>query len=235
MSNKSTYEPKKHNPISTSLKFSFHITYIFLLTTATITFIEALRSPNSTVRHVLNLETAISLIAGYFYSIFLEKIASYEKGNNQINWGEITRLRYTDWSMTTPLMLLALSLTLSNNIGKNVPLSVIIVIFGLNYMMLYIGYLGETHTIEKWKACILGFIPFFAMFGIIFKKFVLPIYKLSNYVLFTIFTLVWSLYGIVYMFNELNKNIITNILDCFAKCWFGLGLWAYFSKIIVLK
>ena len=101
--------------------------------------------------------------------------------------------------------------------------------------MLYIGYLGETNSMKKWQACILGFIPFFAMFGLIFKKFVQPIYKLSNYLIFTTFTLVWSLYGIVYMFNEVNKNIIMNILDCFAKCWFGLGLWAYFSKIIVLK
>ena len=85
MSNKSSYETqKKNNPMPSSLKFSFHITYIFLLTTATITFIESLRSPNPTVRHVLNLETAISLIASYFYSIFLKKIEHYEIEDKKI-------------------------------------------------------------------------------------------------------------------------------------------------------
>ena len=37
------------------------------------------------------------------------------------------------------------------------------------------------------------------------------------------------------MLDDMYKNIGMNILDCFAKCLFGLGLWAYFSKIIVLK
>ena len=43
-----------------------------------------------------------------------------------------------------------------------------------------------------------------------------------------------QVYGVVYMFNEEYKNISMNILDCIAKCFVGLGLWAYFSKIIVL-
>ena len=34
---------------------SFYITYIFLITTSVITFIEALRSPIPQVRHILNL------------------------------------------------------------------------------------------------------------------------------------------------------------------------------------
>ena len=35
---------KKENPVQYYVKFSFNITYIFLLTTATITFIEAIRT-----------------------------------------------------------------------------------------------------------------------------------------------------------------------------------------------
>jgi len=224
-------KPKKEN-IQYYVKFSFNMTYIFLLTTATITFIEAMRTTNPTVRHVLNLETAISIIAGYFYSVFLQKIAMYEKENKPINWEDVVRTRYIDWSMTTPLMLLALCLTLASAVGKTIALSTISLIILLNFAMLYIGYLGERGCMNKWFACILGFIPLVMMFGIIYKKFVS---NFSNKVIFGIFVSIWSLYGVVYMFDDLAKNMAMNILDCLAKCLFGLGLWAYFSKIIVLK
>ena len=220
-------KPKKEN-IQYYVKFSFSITYIFLITTATITFIEAIRTTNPTVRHVLNLETAISVIAGYFYSIFLQKIAMYEAEGKPIDWTDVVRTRYIDWSMTTPLMLLALCLTL----GKTLALSTFIFIVVLNFAMLYIGYLGETGSMNRWTACISGFIPFILMVGIIYNKFVTTF---PNRLIFGIFVSIWSLYGVVYMLDDLSKNMAMNILDCLSKCLFGLGLWAYFSKIIVLK
>ena len=45
-----------------TIYFSFMITYIILLTTGTITFIEALRTNSPQIRHIFNLETAISVI-----------------------------------------------------------------------------------------------------------------------------------------------------------------------------
>ena len=51
-----------------SVKLTFYITYVFLLTTATITFIEALRTKDAKVRHILNLETCISVVASFFYT-----------------------------------------------------------------------------------------------------------------------------------------------------------------------
>ena len=35
-------------------------------------------------------------------------------------------------------------------------------------------------------------------------------------------------------FKEEDKNIIYNVLDVSAKCFVGLGLWAYFTKILVV-
>ena len=230
-----TKQEKKTNPIQFYVKFSFSITYIFLLTTATITFIEAMRTNIPTVRHVLNLETAISLIASYFYSVFLDKISTYEKEDRKIEWSEFTETRYIDWSMTTPLMLLVLSLTLAQNIGKMIKLETFIYIIALNFIMLYVGYLGENKGLDKVLATVLGFVAFFAMFAIIFMNYVSPKYVLANYVIFGIFAFIWTFYGIVYLFNDVYKNISMNVLDCFAKCCFGLGLWAYFSKIIVLQ
>ena len=225
---------KKENPVQYYVKFSFSITYIFLLTTATITFIEAMRTSSPTVRHVLNLETAISVIAAYFYSNFVEKISLYEKEDKKIDWADITSTRYIDWSMTTPLMLLALCLVLSENIGKPVTLSLFSAIVVLNYIMLYSGYLGEVESISRLFAFTIGFVAFFGLFGLIYRNFVLPVYNLSNYILFSVFMGIWTFYGIFYMMNETYKNIGMNVLDCLAKCCFGLGLWAYFSKIIVL-
>lgn len=230
-----TKTTKKKHPISPNIKFSFYITYVFLMTTATVTFIESICTNNPGVRHVLNLETAVSLIAGYFYSTFLDKLSTYEKEDKPIDWSEITINRYIDWCMTTPIMLLVLSLVLSSNIKKVVSLHIIILIFLLNYLMLYMGYMGERGQIDRKWACVLGFIPFILMFGVIYYNFVFPVYNLSNNVIFGIFVGIWLFYGVFYMMEKNLQNIGLNILDCLAKCCFGLGLWAYFTKIIVLR
>ena len=193
---------KRVNPIQYYVKFSFSITYIFLLTTATITFIEAMRTNSPTARHVLNLETAISIIAGYFYSTFLEKISAYEKDDKIIDWADMTSTRYIDWSMTTPLMLLALCVVLAQNIGKSVTLKVIMGVIVLNFIMLYLGHLGEVKSMDRLSAMLFGFVAFFGMFYLIFTNYVAPKYVKSNYILFGFFVGVWGLYGVVYMLNE---------------------------------
>jgi len=209
------------------LKRTFSITYTLLLTTAVITFIEAIRTPNAKVRHILNLETCISCVAGYFYSEFLENI-----NNKNIDWSNITQTRYIDWSITTPMMLLTLCLVLSMNSNTIIHLKIISSIIILNYVMLLFGYLGEIKKIERIYATIFGFIAFLSMFFIVFINYVKPKYSKANYVLFGFYFFVWSLYGVVYLFDEEYKNMITNILDLIAKCLLGLGLWLYYTNVI---
>ena len=48
------------------VKFTFYITYAFLMTTATVTFIEAIRTKDIKIRNILNLETCISIVAAFF-------------------------------------------------------------------------------------------------------------------------------------------------------------------------
>ena len=218
----------KKDQISKSVYFSFYITYVLLLTTATITVIEAIRTQNPVIRHVLNLETCISIVAGYFYSMFVVKL---DTQNKQINWSEITQTRYIDWSITTPMMLLTLCIVLGNNIQTTVSFGTFIIIVMFNYLMLYIGYLGEQQKINRIFASIFGFIPFIGMFYLIFSRFVLPKYRLDNYIFFTTYVFIWSLYGMVYLLPEEPKNIAMNILDAIAKCFMGIGLWAYYTKI----
>jgi undecaprenyl pyrophosphate phosphatase UppP len=121
---------------------------------------------------------------------------------------------------------------LGMNTNTAVKFSTYLAIVVLNYMMLYIGYLGEIGEMSRFVAMVLGFIAFFIMFFIIFATFVMPKYVLDNYILYAMYLVVWGLYGIVYMFGEEYKNIIMNILDCIAKCFIGIGLWAYYTKII---
>ena len=208
------------------IPFSFYITYVLLLTTGTITFIEALRNKNIMVQHIMNLETCISVVAGYFYSVFQEKL----KKMKEIDWKELTRLRYIDWAITTPIMLLVLSLVLSFNTNTKIKLHWFVLTVLFNYLMLYVGYLGET-GMEKRTASILGFLFFFLTYGLVFMNY-LTKYNRDNWIIFSMYVLVWSIYGVAYHFEEERKNIIYNYLDLIAKCFVGIGLWIYYVKII---
>ena len=203
------------------------ITYIILLTTATITFIEAIKTPVPQIRHIFNLETAISLIAGYFYSVFVYKIAT-----SKLDYAELSKMRYIDWAITTPLMLLVLTLVLSQNLKQSVTFMFFGIIVILNYIMLLLGYLGELNVISKFNGMILGFIPFFILFYLIYNKYIKNYNLLANKVIFGVYVFLWSLYGVVYMFDEETKNICFNFLDLCAKCFFGLSLWVYYTKIL---
>ena len=118
---------------------SFYITYVFLMTTATITFIEAIRTDDKKVRHILNLETCISVVAAFFYGKFVENV---EK-DPETNYEKLNKMRYTDWAITTPIMLLVLVLAfLYNTKGGSLPFSKFLLILLFNYGMLGMGYLG---------------------------------------------------------------------------------------------
>jgi bacteriorhodopsin len=216
------------------VKGTFSITYILLITTGTIIFIEALRNgAASFTSHVMNLETAISIVAGYFYSKFITEIERSEETNTHLNWEKINKYRYVDWSITTPIMLLVLCMFLANNAKTTIHVFTYFTIVVLNYIMLGFGYLGETNITSRKTGLIGGFSAFFLMFGIIYTKFVRPKWSMSSNLLFGLYLLVWSLYGVVYLFDTEMKNALTNILDLISKCFVGLGLWAYYTNILV--
>jgi bacteriorhodopsin len=215
-----------------AVKMSFTLTYVLLLTTSLITFIEAIRTQNPLIRHIFNLETAVSLVGGYFYSVFVGMIDDFKKRNVPFDWDAITKIRYLDWSITTPMMLLTLCLVLAKESKKIVHLTTILLIVFLNYVMLYVGYLGEIKVLNRTLACIGGFIPFVIMFYVIFKNYTVIDKGFSKYYLFVIYVVTWSFYGLVYLLGDEYKNIAMNLLDCFSKCVVGLLLWVYYTNII---
>jgi hypothetical protein len=92
----------------------------------------------------------------------------------------------------------------------------------LNATMLIFGYLGELKKISLFTSVFGGFIPFFIMFYIIYENFA-KYTDLGN-MLFWYFAIVWGLYGIAACLSYNLKNTSYNILDLFAKNFFGLFL-----------
>jgi len=216
-----------------SLVFSFNLTYVLMITTGTITLIEALRTKIPLVRHIFNLETVISIIAGYFYGKYVSKINESFECGKPINWGEIVRTRYLDWAITTPLMLLVFMNVLAHHQNHTPKFQVYVVIVLLNYFMLYTGYKGELLK-DNNGYYVMSFMAFFLMFGIIYWLYVRPKYVRFNYVLFFVFFVIWSMYGVVYKMDIRTRNIVYNVLDLIAKSFVGIGLWVYFTHLFVI-
>ncbi len=213
------------NGLNSALKTSFTITFVGLIVSAILNLVESIRTTLPHVRHILSLEACVAIIAAYFYSIFMNRIEEF----GPINWPEITKYRYLDWAFTTPMMLLGLCLFLSYHSKTTISIIAYLGIVLLDYFMLYFGYLGETNKMDRTSANVIGFLGYIGLFAILFKY-----VKNSkiNYMIFTLYAIIWAMYGFVYFLDDYNKNLITNWLDLISKALVGIGLWVYFSKIL---
>lgn len=217
------------------VKSTFYFTYIFLLTTGTITFIEALRTKDPLVRHVMNIETCISIVAAFFYSQFVEKLKEAEASGKEIPYADINLTRYTDWIITTPLMLLVLCMVLANERGVKFHFSSYFVILFLNALMIATGYMGEIAKMNKYMACFIGFVFFVLLYGYIWHMFMgYKKYTFGALLSYGVFVVFWSIYGIVYLLDEETKNICYNFLDWIAKALVGIFFWMYFTQAVVI-
>jgi bacteriorhodopsin len=147
----------------------------------------------------------------------------------------ITRYRYYDWMISTPLMLITLTAFLDQNNNKSLYdyiknnkqfLSKILL---ANLSMLVFGLLGELNIIEYNVAIILGWIPFIYLFKEIYDKFIKTI-KDNNANkdrkrIYYFFLISWSLYGVAAFLPYSPKNTMYNILDLFSKNLLGLFLF----------
>jgi hypothetical protein len=92
----------------------------------------------------------------------------------------------------------------------------------LNWLMLLFGYLGEMKIIPVLLGVFLGFIPFLLYYYIIYVNYVTQ--NTNGYLLFWYFFFFWSMYGFVAVLPYYVKNTFYNILDLFAKNFFGIFL-----------
>ena len=88
--------------------------------------------------------------------------------------------------------------------------------------MLLFGYLGELGVISKAAAFWLGTAALFGSFGTIYYEFAQQSEKTKR--LFWIMFSIWSIYGVAAVLPYKIKNSMYNILDLFAKNFFGIFL-----------
>ena len=212
-------------------KYLFYITLVISiivqLTTGIIevgTFYVKVPQAYSLIRELFILDLVVQLIEVLFYfwlAFHFTKIMN------------VTPKRYVDWVITTPTMLVTLILYLiylnrdpSDELEFFTLLkdnsSVIIPVLILNWIMLLFGYLGEMKIIPSLISILLGFIPFLIYYYMIYVNYVAK--NNNGYLLFWYFFFFWSLYGFVAMLPYYMKNSFYNILDLFAKNFFGLFL-----------
>jgi hypothetical protein len=187
------------------------------------------------IRQLLLLEIAVQAIEGLFYVWLLLNFTSVTN---------VTPKRYIDWSITTPTMLITLMFYLiflerreknEDTTGLDfIDLAVengktISNVFILNWAMLFFGYLGEMNIVSTLTGVLLGFVPFLLYYYIIYQKYAVE--SSTGIKIFWYFFIFWSLYGVVALLPYYLKNGLYNILDLFAKNFFGLFL----SYIILLK
>lgn len=206
-----------------NLKQSFLVSYLVLMGYTLLTLVEAIRTPIVNVRNIMNIETTVSVIAGLVYSMFNDMISS-----GKFDLKKISELRYVDWSITTPLILLAI--LLFYNPENPLKYTYYLLIVFLNWGMLFTGYLGETGTWSREAGLGVGFLFFGAMLA---TMYFCCIDSKANHTVFYIFAAIWAAYGVNYMVkDEEIKNITYNTLDVISKALFGVALWLFYGKVL---
>ena len=222
-------------------KYLFYITLVISIVIQIITgiievaaFFVKVPTIYTIIRQLLLIELIVQFFEGLFY-VWLAY--NFTKVLN------ITPKRYIDWVITTPTMLITLIIYLIY-LNKKVEnktneldfftlfkdnLNVIVPVVVLNWSMLLFGYLGEIRAIPVLLGVFLGFIPFLIYYYLIYVNYVTE--NTNGYLLFWYFFFFWSLYGFVAVLPYYVKNAFYNILDLFAKNFFGVFL----SYMIISK
>lgn len=161
---------------------------------------------------------------------------------NKFNVKTMAIDRYKDWFITTPLMLFTTilymkysqhlqekknNLTLLNFINEN--RTPIITLFLTNVMMLFFGVMGELGYMSLLSATLWGFVGYLMTFGYIYYNYAR--YSINGTQLFWFFSIIWAIYGFVYLLPVIPKNIGYNFLDIIAKNFFGLYLFIMIYRL----
>lgn len=215
-------------------KYLFYVTLVISIIVQIITgiidigaFFVKVPTMYSLIKQLLIIELVVQFLEGTFY-VWLAY--NFTKVLN------VTPKRYIDWVITTPTMLITLMTYLiylnkrAENATNNLDFftlfkensNIFIPVVLLNLLMLLFGYLGEMKIIPVLLGVFLGFIPFLIYYYIIYVNYVTE--NTSGQLLFWYFFFFWSLYGFAAVLPYYVKNSFYNILDLFAKNFFGLFL-----------
>ena len=178
------------------------------------------------VQELLLMEFIVQVIEFTFYIWMVLKFSTIKN---------ITPFRYYDWMITTPTMLITFMFYLNflNNQEQNRKSEsfltelknkwkLVLNVLLLNWAMLLSGYVGEQQLFSHLATTFVGFVPFIMMFYLIYKNF--AIHSAQGQKIFWYFSGIWAIYGVAAVLPYKIKNSMYNILDLFAKNFFGLFL-----------
>ena len=178
------------------------------------------------LRELLIMEVSVQVVESSFYIWMIRNFNSIKN---------ITPFRYYDWMLTTPTMLITFMFYLMflRDQEKGVKSEhflteiknhwkLILQVSLLDWAMLFMGYLGEKEVFSYVATTIVGFIPFILMFYLIYTNFATK--SSTGQKVFWYFSGIWALYGIAALLPYKVKNAMYNILDLFAKNFFGIFL-----------
>jgi hypothetical protein len=187
----------------------------------------------SLIKELVLMEFIVQIVELSFYVWMISKFSSIKN---------ITPFRYYDWAITTPTMLITLMFYLMflRDREKGVQSEsfltelknhwvVILKVSILDWLMLFAGYLGEMKIFSYLLTTIVGFIPFILMFYLIHSNFASK--SEQGQKIFWYFVGIWSIYGIAALLPYKIKNSMYNVLDLFAKNFFGLFLAYVLYKV----
>jgi bacteriorhodopsin len=226
-SNKLINKSKKliNYDLTNPMYISFFASFLALSGTTVITFLASFTTEaenNKYLRGSLISETCVNIIAGFTYTYFLKFLA-----DKKLQLENVTTIRYIDWFLTTPLLLVSFAFYTAYSDGKNdgldaIPLIYIIV---LNTLMLLAGFFGETKKIGLYTGFFLGFAFFAPLMYFLYDKYIKDSESDGNLIVYIVFVIVWGLYGFAYLLNTKWKNISYNTLDVISKAGFGMLIW----------
>ena len=176
------------------------------------------------LKDLLKVEVFVQVIEFVFYVWLIYYFSKVSRN--------ITPIRYLDWAITTPLMLITLSAFLNHDGTTPTRLvdflsshaGPVVKIVLLNASMLLFGLIGELGYLDKYVSTALGFIPFALNFKYIKETFLPSDDDKFKNAVFYWFVFFWGLYGVFAVTSYTVKNTGYNILDIFAKNFFGLFL-----------
>ena len=190
--------------------YSFYLTFIFLAIVSVLGIVKLTKKNTPALRSDL----ALNLVATIAYFLILK---FYLDRPNMIN-----NIRYIDWLITTPLLLLAF-IQWSNG-GVKIPVTPLALLLVYNILMIVAGYFGE----GKFNIFyVIGLVFFCLTFYTLWKHFVETLSEEKRKrvkKLYISFAVVWALYGVAYLFGYKNRSIFYNILDLVSKAGFGIFL-----------
>ena len=185
-----------------------------------------LKPADKVLKNIITFELVVQIVEALMYVVLIRYFIS---GNID------TSLRYLDWFISTPIMLISTMLFLIWLYKRPVPLketfkeervnvSWMIV---LNALMLAFGYLGEKGILNKWVSFVGGSGFLVGAFAMLYKY---AKETKEGKIFLAIMFAIWTLYGGAFLLPLKAKNVSYNILDLFAKNFYGVFLYIIIKR-----